>query len=59
MDNPNEKKLEKELSEKELEKVSGGISVGISSASTGGGGGKAILVDPTVLDMDAASPKLY
>jgi bacteriocin-like protein len=55
MDNPNEKKLEKELSEKELEKVSGGIS----SASTGGGGGKAILVDPTVLDMDASSPKLY
>jgi bacteriocin-like protein len=56
MENPNEKKLEKELSEKELsekelEKVSGG------SAAGGSGGGKAS--SPTVLDMDAASPKLY
>jgi hypothetical protein len=56
MDNPNEKKLAKdleigteksELSEKELDKLSGGIIfVGgiekIGSASTGAGGGKAL-----------------
>jgi type VI protein secretion system component Hcp len=45
---------EPQLTQAELDKVAGG------SASTGGGGGKAILSDISITkNVDLASPKLY